>query len=723
MKNNFLLDPEKYKQHLNPLQDWMKQVAWYASKMQNKDYQQCLAHLQKKIKLGEVKIADPLVTFFNRDENGDRVKDSLPLTRYLGQAVKSGKIVAPTGTTYLHPSEKASLIVGYVDFNKEMRSKLKKLSQKYEFEGNTDLFTFYHNGQDNKKRTNNAVSGCFVAEGSVIQNKSGHSTLTSITRSIASLSNASNERLIAGNRHYYKPDIVINNIISTCSQTDYAILTHAIEHWGLATPSVDDTMRCVTHSTDLYYKDTRKTNEIRNLVEKLTPIERAAFVYTGDLYHIRELNPGFMRAFLTSLSKRGDATPVEDVRKAIHHFPESIVNYSHQVNISMMAGKGKDYDKLTDNEAYVLYNTCKNIDQAIDQYKPFITAFLLTENHPPNVAQIQNMIRRAVVLSDTDSTMFSVDDWVDWYFGNLSFTDDGYAVAGAVMYMATESIAHILACFSSNMNVEKKRIHTLSMKPEFVFPVFAQTSVAKHYYTARLVKEGAVYDKIKMEIKGVHMKDSTVPGEIITEAFKEMERVITDIMAGKGADLTHILRKAIAIESSIINSIRAGETTYFKRIQIKDRGSYKLGAEKLKEGEADKTNFRHYTCWETCFAPIYSSYPPPPYSAISIPLNIPTKRAVTEWLSSLPDQAFAQRFASWLASNGMTTVGLLHLPIGFCQNNGIPKEIASIVDVKRIVLTLTRSFRNIIESHGYFLKPEMMVSEQVILHDKPQVSQ
>lgn len=251
-----------------------------------------------------------------------------------------------------------------------MRSKLKKLSQKYEFEGNKDLFTFYHNGQDNKKRTNNAVSGCFVAEGSVIQNKSGHSTLTSITRSIASLSNASNERLIAGNRHYYKPDIVINNIISTCSQTDYAILTHAIEHWSLAIPSVDDTMRCITHSTDLYYKDTRKTNEIRNLVEKLTPIERAAFVYTGDLYHIRELNPGFMRAFLTSLSKRGDATPVEDVRKAIHHFPESIVNYSHQVNISMMAGKGKDYDKLTDNEAYILYNTCKNIDQAIDQYKP-----------------------------------------------------------------------------------------------------------------------------------------------------------------------------------------------------------------------------------------------------------------------------------------------------------------------------------------------------------------
>lgn len=232
-----------------------------------------------------------------------------------------------------------------------------------------------------------------------------------------------------------------------------------------------------------------------------------------------------------------------------------------------------------------------------------------------------------------------------------------------------------------------------------------------------LVKEGAVYDKIKMEIKGVHMKDSTIPGNIVKDAAAEMERVIKNVMTGSGMDLTHILKRTIEVEQSIIDSIRNSETTYFKRIKIKDRASYKLGAEKLKEGDVDKTNFRHYTCWETCFAPIYGHQPPPPYSAISIPLNLPTRTSVQSWLASLEDQAFAARFATWLASNNMAMIGQIHLPIEFCQNNGIPKELAPIVDVKRIVLTLTRSFRNVVESHGFFSKPETMFLEQVILHE------
>lgn len=718
MKNNFLLDVDQYQQHLSPLQDWAKQTAWHASKVTGKPYEKCLAHLQAKLRAGKVHITDPIVTFYHRQENGDREKAVLPLTRYLGRAVKDKNVIAPTGTTYLHPSVKASLIVGYVDFNKEARSKLKKLAQKYEFEGNEDLTLYYNNGQDNKKRTNNAVSGCFVAEGSVIQNKSGHSTLTSITRTIASLSNASNERILAGNRHYYKPDIVLNNIVSICQNTNYEVLKAAIETYQLKYPSIEETINCVTHSSDLYYRDTRKTKEIKNFIEKLLPEERAAFVYTGDLYHLRTLNPEFMRRFITDLSARGDTEPVDDVRKAIHKFDEQVVNFAHQVNISMMAGKGKDYDKLCDEEAYILYNTCKNIDNAIEKYKLFIQAFLLTVNHPPNVAQIQNMIRRAVVLSDTDSTMFSVDDWVSWYFGDLRFNDDSYAVAGSMMYMATQSIAHILACFSANMNTEKQRLFTLAMKPEFVFPVFGQTSVAKHYFTAMLVKEGQVYDKIKMEIKGVHMKDSTVPGNIIKDAATDMREIIEGVMAGKGLDLASLLKKTIDTEQLLIKSLLSGEVTYFKRIKIKDRAAYKLGAEKLKEGEADKTNYRHYTCWETCFAPIYGSIPPPPYSAISVPLNLPSKTALLKWLSGLEDRAFAARFSAWLDSNNMARIGQIHLPIEFCQNNGIPKELIPVLDVKRIVLTLTRVYRNMVETFGYFSKPSMMISEQVVLIDK-----
>jgi hypothetical protein len=100
--------------------------------------------------------------------------------------------------------------------------------------------------------------------------------------------------------------------------------------------------------------------------------------------------------------------------------------------------------------------------------------------------------------------MFSTDEWVLWYFGKLDFSQRGFAISGAVMFLSTQCIAHCLAILSGNMGVAEENLYTLSMKPEFVFPVFVQSPVAKHYFTARLVEEGNVYPDIRMEIKGVH---------------------------------------------------------------------------------------------------------------------------------------------------------------------------------------------------------------------------
>ena len=709
--NPFLLEPDAYQRELSPLQEWIRQTAWYAAKRLNKPFEQCLAHLQQKIKSQQLRLQDPQVAFFHREDNGDRHYRKAPLSRYLGHITQNKLILAATGTSYLPPEVKASPIVGYLDINVIARSRFKKLSQKYEFEGDKVKYRYYHNAQDNRKRANNSVSGGFVAGGSVIKNTSAHSTLTSTTRSIASLSNASNERLIAGNRHYFTADIVLNNIVSIASKTDYATLEAALTLYGLVYPTVEQTMACITFSTDLYFRDHRKIEEIRQLVSTLTDLERAAFVYTGDLYHLRQLNEDFMCDFITRLSRKGDMQPVSDPRKAIYAFDEQIINYAHQINLSMLRGKGKDYAKLTDDEMAILYNTCQNIISTVEHYKLFLQAFFLTRNHPPTVATIQNMVRRTVVLSDTDSTMFSVDEWVHWYFKDLVFNDASYAVGGAIMYMATQSIAHILACFSANMGVERKRLFSLAMKPEYVFPVFAQTSVAKHYYTAMIVKEGAVYKDIKMEIKGVHMKDSTVPNNITSASAAEMERIIRAIMAGERLSLQEILNKTIAMEQDILTSIHRGETKYLKRIRIKERTAYKNGG-KLEVGEYDRTNFRYFTLWDMVFAPTYGTIPPPPYSAVTIPINLPNQTAVKAWLAGLQDQSFAQRFKLWMDQHGITTIGQLMLPIEHCQNNGVPSELHGVLDSNRIALALTRSFRNVVESHGFFTKPDTLLCHQ-----------
>ncbi len=129
--------------------------------------------------------------------------------------------------------------------------------------------------------------------------------------------NANNEKLLSGNRHYFKPIIVINNIISITQNIDEAKWQAVITKYNLHVPSVQDVINAIEYSTDLYWQSTIHMTEIRRLVMVLTPVQRAAFLYTGDLHHVRVHNDAFMRKFITELA----ATTSRSIRRP-HQVPE-----------------------------------------------------------------------------------------------------------------------------------------------------------------------------------------------------------------------------------------------------------------------------------------------------------------------------------------------------------------------------------------------------------------
>jgi cobalamin-dependent methionine synthase I len=166
--------------------------------------------------------------------------------------------------------------------------------------------------------------------------------------------------------------------------------------------------------------------------------------------------------------------------------------------------------------------------------------------------------------------MFSCDDYVDWYFGRITFEPKGFAIAGAVSLFATETISHLMAILSANLGADQKFIFNISMKPEFVFPVFGQTPVSKHYFTLSIMQEGIVFNEPDYEIKGVHLRNSAVPADIIAESKSTMKRILNDIMANKGVRLYNEIKSLKETEQKIINSLLRGETKYFSRNKIKD---------------------------------------------------------------------------------------------------------------------------------------------------------
>ena len=705
MADNIFLKPvEFYQRRINPLGQYVEQNAYYLSKMTGKPFDNCYKFVASKVRRKDHPgMVDPIVDHFERNEYGDREKFQTPLSEYLNQTVKAKQILVPTFTTYVHPDEERSILADFIGGNKKIRSVAKHEAAEAEVAGNIPLYIFKNNEQANMKTYNNSMSGAFAAEGSVLKNPTGHNTLTSITRSMTSVGNALNERIIAGSRHYRSPDITMYNLISSGTTMDRPLVQQCMETFQLYYPTVQDCMDVIQWSTDFYWKDDKAMSNLRVFVMKLDPLERAAFVYGQDLYHIRKYNPEFIKTFLERLAKKEIIQEYEDPIKVIYSVDEMILNYAQQVCIAEVKGKGKKYAEMPNKNVQTVANVCINIEKTVLDYKLLIDSLFLTRMVPPGTAYISNMVRRSVVLSDTDSTMFSIDEWVGWYFNKLTFTDYAFAISGAVMFFATQCIAHSLAIMSANMGVAKEHIFKLAMKPEFVFPVFAQTAVAKHYFSCILVKEGVVYDELKYEIKGVHLKNSAAPKVLVKDGQEKMKQILRTVMAEKKITILDEIKDVANLERKITSSLFAGDTVFYKKSKVKDPAAYSKGPL--------QSPYQHHVFWDMVFAPKYANSIPPPYGVIKIPTKLTTPTATKVWVSKLLDRELADRFDKWMLMHNKKKLPTVYINLDYVAAYGIPEELKSLINVKKILLDLTGMNRMILDTLGFPVKSGWLLSE------------
>lgn len=703
--NVFLKDLEYYTQKLNPLKDYVDQTSFYVSKMSGKPLDAVTERVKEMIRNRQgafEKMQDPVVEFYERGDNLDRYETKSRLSTYIATARQEGYVVAPTMTCYLPTTKRRSPISTYMKVNKTLRSKYKKIAQAAKAAGKMDEYADADNFQDNRKRTNNSCSGIFGSNGTVLANSTGHSTLTSITRTLSSLANASNEKVICGNRHYRSPEIARSNVIFLASKANKELIRQCVQKYDLAWPTIEDTIACVKKSTDFYWRDRTRMAEIVKFIQTLSEEERAAVVYTSDLYHIRKLNEKFMRGLVGRLSMKPTQAPQEDDAKYVWGADEMVVNYAHQVCMDELRGRGKKYDEMPKEDLATLRATTDNILGFIDDYRLFIDTFFLSEDMPVSSAYIQDMIRETVVLSDTDSTMFAIDEWVIWWYGEHRMTTESFAVSGAIMFMATQMIAHLIAQFSANINVEREKIFLMAMKPEYVFDVFFQTSVAKHYFTRALVKEGSVYKAPEVEIKGVHLKNSASPPELMQASQKRMKDLMQTVSQSDKIALTDFIRDVIMTEEMIRDSIMNNEVRFFKKMKIK-----------AKEAYANEKNspYQYHVLWREVFEPKYGPIAEPTYPVIKIPLRINNKTQFLEWVASIQDKDLRQRLGAFMTKTGKKVLKTLYLSVDYVQAYGIPDEIKAFIDVKRIQLDLTNTDRLVLEALGYFTKKKTLMTE------------
>lgn len=693
--NPFVLPKEAYKRDLNILKFYMEDAATYLSQMTGRTRPHCMEFVKKSLKPGgQFEFKDPKILYLERGENGDREKKVGYLSKYISESIANRDLISPTLATYIHPSKVQSMLVDYIDSNVKARGVAKKAKFKAEMEGNEVLMKIKDLEQTNRKLANNAISGAHVSPSTPLYNKSAHSTLTSTCRVTSGYGNANNEKMLNGNRHYWSPAIVRNNITSIINHTDYDAIQLAMTEFGIRVPTVAETMECIRYSAQLYWWDEREYAKIQTYVETLTDLQRAAFVYTGDLYHLMRFNDAVVRTFITKLSARvGDVHP--NPGDAIKAAPEDNLHLAAQLCPVEM--KGKQMKDVVGTDAHgILASTTEHVGTVVEEYRNFIRAFFVTENIPASVAFLPDSVRRAALVSDTDSTIFTVQDWVSWYFnGELKFGNEGNAIAATMIFLAAQTIVHVLARVSANFGIEEKRIHQIAMKNEFKFDVLVVTQVAKHYFAMISCQEGNLFAKFKDEIKGVHLKASNAPIEIMKEAKNMMLFIMNTVMEGKKIKLRDILKKVGDIERGIFESISKGSYAYFRMGQIKPPDSYTKSAE--------ESPYAQYMLWNEVFGPKYGIAPPPPYMCVKVATDVDTPTKTREWINNMEDRELAGRLQEWMTRNNKKYIGTLLLPEQCVASNGIPKEILDVAGVRRIVLDATRVFYLILETLGVYI--------------------
>ena len=678
--NSFTRDLSEYKRDFDIVGGYRDQAARYLQLQTGKDFETCLAYVRKRIDPSHPRgMKDPAIAYIGKDQNGDRLLKKSTLASMLRTINDRDYLMSPAMNVYLPESVKKSDHSEFIREGVAARKVLK--GEMFKAEQRKDMINYvkYKGEQENKKINNNSYSGGTVSSATMLYCPSTHPSLTSTCRSATSYANAANEKVLGGNRHYFDPEITKANILSIIGEMDIPAVKATCDKHGLHYPTPDEAWGVIEKSSKYYWKSEYHETTIRRMFDNMAPEERAAVVYGADLRQLFEFNREFVTEFLQRLaytSPTSDGPGVDDVFNSIDRDMRLLVVFLHFEDAEGIA-VGDLYEQRP--EVIGRMNaTSRVLIKTLDDYRMFIRTFLVGNLMPSNVHDFPNARREIVAISDTDSTMFTMEWWVEAIFGYKSMKPEATRLAFGLVFVVTGMVAHLLAKLSAQLGVKEDKLRILAMKNEFYFKVLVSTTRAKHYWAAQSAQEGNYFPEYKLERKGVALRGSAVPQEIRNLGEEFMRYTIDQVIAEKPIDLAGKLKEFADIEREIINSIRRGEGTYTNSVRVKSQSSYKNGT---------SAAWVQYEMWEAVFAESYGKAPPPTYSAIKVSLNCPNITSIKEWAASMEDRGLAERLLKYCEDNKKTTITSIYIPAIIVEELGIPEDIIRGVDYRKIIST------------------------------------
>lgn len=708
MNNPFMLSEEQYVRRQDIITTYIETAALHRSRMKGLPYEECLEFVKARVGTNKkYPIKSPEFQYAHSPSLGNKELDTTNLFDYVTDVVNNGKLMAPSLTAYNQVDpESVTLMVPFLDEQSTKRNALKKIKFEAKQDKDYDKMDSADAGQNTVKRYMNSVSGSYTVASTTLYNFTGHSTLTSMCRVGTSYANANNERFLGGLRHYPTVDSCIAALYTCIKFSDSALVNQVMTRHELHYPNVEEVMECIERSTKRAFKSTKGMLEIRAVVEKMLPEERAAFVYTSDLHHQYKHNPQFVEWVIKGhIPKERDASIVtrEDASRIIKMLDSETFILACYMNGSKIKGlKFSDVEALEEHfELHLdVANAGLTIQKHLAEISDYIAAFLRPNYLPQSIYQIESMVRKSAVYSDTDSTLSTGQEMVRNLSPDNLFSDLGWKVGYIVSNLACQQLPHLHAMMSANMGIVGSDRFKFSMKNEYYIPLILLTGRVKHYAYYSSAQEGNVMDEMDFTLKGVSLRGNNT-SKLVKEEFEKYVRMIFDTVIEKGSmPIADILEPVLEVYVKIVEDIRRNGYSYLKSMEIRDASAYKAGE--------NAPNVKAHRMWEEVFAPDYGVAPEMPYDSVSISVEVRNKAKLEIWLDEMANQSLAERMRDFIKREMKGNLTTLRVPEQSIYESGIPEELMSIIDLRKLTTTIMLPFYIVLEGLGiYFLNEKL----------------
>lgn len=611
-----------------------------------------------------------------KNKHGDREVQIRSLFSIFKEVQDNNYHFSPSMIAYTHSDKEecvnsigTRMFIANRKFYKDKRQEVGKGS---------DLWSKYNELQNAFKIFNNAQSGAMSSEGTPINNKTGHTSLTSTTRCLTSTANLINEQFIAGNRFYNTPENTMQAIMARLQVSDFTAMQKVVDKWGFAIPTIDDIMKIIEKCSRRYWSSDSVMKRIKLFINTLTDIERVAIAYTLDLVTMYRLN----KDLITKLFD--DYVHIPDyVEGGAGERPSNGDRYV------LCVSKLPPESKVTKEWVPQLNAYHMELER---KYEDMFKVFFKSPIPPSGLFDVISSVRDCVLTSDTDSSIYTVDEMI------ANYTTDQTSVIrlnGSLTYFIRMISVDQHAQLSANMNVSKKNINLLTMKNEYFFGAYITTSMSKHYYATQRMVEGVTNPEPDMEIKGVHLKSSKISPKIKDVAFKLMEEALFAIEESRKLDPAMTLWEIGELEREVMNELMAGDYSWLSKETIKNAAVY---------SNPDSQIYLYHDMWDKVFSDKYGQPPELPYVAVKMSVDLGSKSKLAAWLNTIEDMDIRNRMQSFLDSKGKSDLSNLYAPLERLQNLGdIPVEMKQAMDLRTVIKQNFKCIYEVLHSTGIYV--------------------